>query len=85
MFLGLPDPDPLVRGADLDPNPAAYPSLFSWMSWADWNIAWQNRILNIFLGLKMMYLLVIIRKKAEKKKIFFNIIKVIEDMSRIRS
>jgi hypothetical protein len=26
MFLGLPDPDPLVRGADLDPAPD--PSLF---------------------------------------------------------
>jgi hypothetical protein len=21
MFLGLPDPDPLVRGTDLDPDP----------------------------------------------------------------
>jgi hypothetical protein len=27
MFLGLPDPDPLVRGAD--PDPAPDPSLFS--------------------------------------------------------
>ncbi len=22
MFLGLPDPDPLVRGMDLDPDPS---------------------------------------------------------------
>jgi hypothetical protein len=22
MFLGLPDPDPLVRGTDLDPDPS---------------------------------------------------------------
>jgi hypothetical protein len=27
MFLGLPDPDPLVRGTE--PNPALDPSLFS--------------------------------------------------------
>ena len=27
MFLGLPDPEPLVRG--VDPDPAPYPSLFS--------------------------------------------------------
>jgi hypothetical protein len=27
MFLGLPDPDPLVRG--MDPDPAPDPSLFS--------------------------------------------------------
>ncbi len=27
MFLGLPDPDPLARGTDLDPAPD--PSLFS--------------------------------------------------------
>jgi hypothetical protein len=25
MFLGLPDPDPLVRGLDLDPDPALDP------------------------------------------------------------
>jgi hypothetical protein len=25
MFLGLPDPDPLVRGMDPDPNPALDP------------------------------------------------------------
>ncbi len=31
MFLGLPDPDPVVRDADSDPNPAPAqdPSLFS--------------------------------------------------------
>ncbi len=33
MFLGLPDPDPLVRGTDPDQDP----SLFSWMFWADGN------------------------------------------------
>ncbi len=43
MFLGLPDPDPFVRG--MDPDPAPSPSLFPWMCWADWNNAWQNRIL----------------------------------------
>ncbi len=26
MFLGFPDPDPLVRGADPDPDPAPDPS-----------------------------------------------------------
>ncbi len=25
MFLGLTDPDPLVRGMDPDPDPALYP------------------------------------------------------------
>jgi hypothetical protein len=25
MFLGLPDPDPLVRGMDPDPDPALHP------------------------------------------------------------
>jgi|LakMenEpi03Aug12_release.lakeMendotaPanAssembly.Ray.scaffolds.fasta_scaffold182749_2 hypothetical protein len=29
MFLGLSDPDPLVRGTDPDPDPAPDPSLFS--------------------------------------------------------
>ncbi len=29
MFLGLPDPDPLVRGMDPDPAPDPDPSLFS--------------------------------------------------------
>jgi hypothetical protein len=29
MFLGLLDPDPLVRGTDPDPDPAPDPSLFS--------------------------------------------------------
>jgi hypothetical protein len=30
MFLGLPDPDPLVKGTDQDPeDPAPDPSLFS--------------------------------------------------------
>jgi hypothetical protein len=29
MFLGLPDPDPLVRGTVPDPNPVPDPSLFS--------------------------------------------------------
>jgi hypothetical protein len=24
MFLGLPDPDPLVRGMDLDPDPSLF-------------------------------------------------------------
>jgi len=27
MFLGLPDPDPLVRGMDPDPDPALDPSI----------------------------------------------------------
>jgi hypothetical protein len=27
MFLGLPDPDPLVRGMDLAPEPAPDPSI----------------------------------------------------------
>jgi hypothetical protein len=29
MFLGLPDPEPLVRGTDPDPDLAPDPSLFS--------------------------------------------------------
>jgi hypothetical protein len=29
MFLGLPDPDPLLRGTGTDPSPALDPSLFS--------------------------------------------------------
>ncbi len=33
MFLGLPDPDPLVRGMDPDP------SIFLKRCWGDWNIA----------------------------------------------
>ncbi len=41
MFLGLPDPDSLVRG--MDPDPAPDPSLF--LCWADWKNAWHNRIL----------------------------------------
>jgi hypothetical protein len=28
MFLGFPDPDPLVRGMDPNPDPAPDPSLF---------------------------------------------------------
>jgi hypothetical protein len=27
MFLGLPDPDPLVKGMDPDPDPALDPSI----------------------------------------------------------
>ncbi len=41
MFFGLPDPNPLVRGMDPDPDP----SLFSWRCWADWNNAWKIKIL----------------------------------------
>ncbi len=29
MFLGPPDPDPLVRGMDLDPNPDPDPSIIT--------------------------------------------------------
>jgi hypothetical protein len=31
IFLGLPDPDPLVKGIDPDPAPAPDPSLFSYI------------------------------------------------------
>ncbi len=54
MVLGLPDPDPLVRGTD--PDPATDHSLFPLMCWADWNNAWQNRTLTKKFSKKLNFL-----------------------------
>jgi hypothetical protein len=72
VFLGLPDPDSLVRG--VDPDPAPDPSLFliNVLSGLMPNkIGFQQKLLQkiIFLRLKMMYQWVSYKKKYEE--IFF--------------
>ncbi len=65
MFLGFPDPDPLITGMD------SYGSS-SRISWADWNNAWKIKIWHKncktkFLRMKIMCLRVSYKKKIWKK------------------
>jgi hypothetical protein len=81
MFFGLPDPDPLVRGMNLDPDPALDP---------DPGIN-SKKNLNSYYFVNLFYFLslkndVNLASKSNKQKkcVFAGILKVNDENSRIR-
>jgi hypothetical protein len=78
MFLGLPDPDPLVRGTDLDPDPSVS---YKWVERTEIMLAKEKNKKNLakilFFQLKIMCL------RVSYKKIFC-IRKVIYESQRSR-
>jgi hypothetical protein len=86
MFLGLLDPDPLVRGMDLDPAPNLDPSITKQKSKKNLD-SYHCFVTSFdFLSLKMMYMYLqkVISKKLFKFFFFWHLGKVNDENSRIR-